>query len=92
MLQMIFFSVIHKYNIPPLNAQTQGLRNQLVSVFTERITDRNVLDAIKNPKTLFFLNSAGMPIRQGFSMETNYFATYTVAFQSQLLELKDHKV
>lgn len=77
----------------------EGLRNQLVNVLKEKgITDKNVLEAIKYiPRHLFldsgfsdyayqdkaFQIAAGQTISQ----------PYTVAFQSQLLEIKKgHKV
>ena len=80
-------------------AKHQGLRNQLVSVLQEKgITDRNVLDAIKKIPRHLFLNSSfedyayqdkAFPIGAGQTISQ----PYTVAFQSQLLEIKkDHKV
>ncbi|MBE0393503.1 Protein-L-isoaspartate O-methyltransferase [Flavobacterium sp. PL0002] len=102
MLQMrILYLILQKYNIPPLKdtAKHQGLRNQLVSVLQEKgITDRNVLDAIKKIPRHLFLNSSfedyayqdkAFPIGAGQTISQ----PYTVAFQSQLLEIKkDHKV
>lgn len=80
-------------------AKHQGLRNQLVSVLKEKgITDNNVLDAIKKIPRHLFLNSSfeehayqdrAFPI----AAEQTISHPYTVAFQSQLLEIqKDHKV
>jgi protein-L-isoaspartate(D-aspartate) O-methyltransferase len=80
-------------------AKHQGLRNQLVSVLQEKgITDKNVLDAIKKIPRHLFLNSSfenyayqdkAFPIGAGQTISQ----PYTVAFQSQLLEIKkDHKV
>ncbi len=80
-------------------AKHQGLRNQLVSVLQEKgITDRNVLEAIKKIPRHLFLNSSfedyayqdkAFPIGAGQTISQ----PYTVAFQSQLLEIeKDHKV
>jgi protein-L-isoaspartate(D-aspartate) O-methyltransferase len=80
-------------------AKHQGLRNQLVSVLEQKgITDKNVLDAIKKiPRHLFMESSfedfayqdKAFPIGAGQTISQ----PYTVAFQSQLLEVKkDHKV
>lgn len=80
-------------------AKHQGLRNQLVSVLQEKgIIDMNVLDAIKKIPRHLFLNSSfedyayqdkAFPIGAGQTISQ----PYTVAFQSQLLEIKkDHKV
>jgi len=77
----------------------QGLRNQLVTVLAQKgITDKNVLDAIKKIPRHLFLNSSfedyayqdkAFPIGAGQTISQ----PYTVAFQSQLLEVqKDHKV
>lgn len=80
-------------------AKHQGLRNQLVSVLKQKgITDMTVLDAIKKIPRHLFLNSSfeeyayldkAFPIGAGQTISQ----PYTVAVQSQLLELKkDHKV
>jgi protein-L-isoaspartate(D-aspartate) O-methyltransferase len=80
-------------------AKHQGLRNQLVSVLQKKgITDVNVLDAIKKIPRHLFLNSSfedyayqdkAFPIAAGQTISQ----PYTVAFQSQLLEIKkEHKV
>jgi len=80
-------------------AKHQGLRNQLVSVLQEKgITDVNVLAAIKKIPRHLFLNSSfedyayqdkAFPIGAGQTISQ----PYTVAFQSQLLEVKkDHKI
>lgn len=80
-------------------AKHQGLRNQLVSVLQQKgITDVNVLDAIKKIPRHLFLNSSfenyayqdkAFPIGAGQTISQ----PYTVAFQSQLLEIKkEHKV
>ncbi|WPR70848.1 protein-L-isoaspartate(D-aspartate) O-methyltransferase [Flavobacterium sp. NG2] len=80
-------------------AKHQGLRNQLVSVLQEKgITDKNVLEAIKKIPRHLFLDSSfeehayqdkAFPIGAGQTISQ----PYTVAFQSQLLEVKkDHKV
>ncbi|MCL6461710.1 protein-L-isoaspartate(D-aspartate) O-methyltransferase [Flavobacterium micromati] len=80
-------------------ARHQGLRNQLVSVLEQKgITDKNVLDAIKKIPRHLFLDSSfevhayqdkAFPIGSGQTISQ----PYTVAFQSQLLEVKkDHKI
>ena len=77
----------------------QGLRNQLVKQLEEKgITDKNVLAAISKIPRHLFLNSSfedfayqdkAFPIGAGQTISQ----PYTVAFQSQLLEVqKDHKV
>lgn len=75
-------------------AKHQGLRNQLVSVLQRKgITDETVLDAIKKIPRHLFLNSSfedyayqdkAFPIAAGQTISQ----PYTVAFQSQLLEIK----
>mgnify|MGYP003605462979 CR=1 FL=1 len=80
-------------------AKHQGLRNQLVAVLKNKgITDVAVLEAIqKIPRHLFLQSSfedyayqdKAFPIGAGQTISQ----PYTVAFQSQLLEVqKDHKV
>ena len=80
-------------------AKHQGLRNQLVSILEQKgITDKNVLDAVKKVPRHLFLNSSfedyayqdkPFPIGAGQTISQ----PYTVAFQSQLLEVKkDHKI
>lgn len=80
-------------------AKHQGLRNQLVTVLEQKgITDKNVLDAVKKIPRHLFLNSSfedyayqdkAFPIGAGQTISQ----PYTVAFQSQLLEVqKDHKI
>ncbi|MBA0883056.1 protein-L-isoaspartate(D-aspartate) O-methyltransferase [Flavobacterium undicola] len=80
-------------------AKHQGLRNQLVSTLEQKgITDLRVLDAIKKIPRHLFLNSSfeayayqdkAFPIGAGQTISQ----PYTVAFQTQLLEIKkDHKV
>ncbi len=77
----------------------QGLRNQLAKVLEGKgITDKNVLEAIKKIPRHLFLNSSfedfayqdkAFPIGAGQTISQ----PYTVAFQSQLLEVKkDHKI
>jgi len=89
-------------NIPlPLKdtAKHQGLRNQLAAVLEQKgITDRNVLEAIKKVPRHLFLNSSfedyayqdkAFPIGAGQTISQ----PYTVAFQSQLLQVeKGHQV
>jgi protein-L-isoaspartate(D-aspartate) O-methyltransferase len=75
-------------------AKHQGLRNQLVSLLQQKgITDKNVLDAISKIPRHLFLNSSfedyayqgkAFPIGAGQTISQ----PYTVAFQSQLLEVK----
>ncbi len=72
----------------------QGLRNQLVKQLEEKgITDKNVLEAVKKIPRHLFLNSSfedfayqdkAFPIGAGQTISQ----PYTVAFQSQLLEVK----
>ena len=72
----------------------QGLRNQLASILQEKaITDKNVLEAIKKIPRHLFLDSSfeayaykdqAFPIGAGQTISN----PYTVAFQTQLLELK----
>jgi protein-L-isoaspartate(D-aspartate) O-methyltransferase len=75
-------------------AKHQGLRNQLVNLLIEKgITDKGVLEAIKKLPRHLFLNSSfadyayqdkAFPIGAGQTISQ----PYTVAFQSQLLEVK----
>lgn len=80
-------------------AKHQGLRNQLVTVLKEKgITDKGVLEAIGKIPRHLFLNSSfadyayqdkAFPIGAGQTISQ----PYTVAFQSQLLEVqKDQKI
>jgi protein-L-isoaspartate(D-aspartate) O-methyltransferase len=77
----------------------QGLRNQLAKILEEKgITDKNVLDTIRKIPRHFFLDSSfedfayqdkAFPIAAGQTISQ----PYTVAFQTQLLEVKkDHKI
>ncbi len=77
----------------------QGLRNQLAKQLEEKgITDKNVLEAIKKIPRHLFLNSSfedfayqdkAFPIGAGQTISQ----PYTVAFQSQLLDVKkDDKI
>lgn len=81
------------------SAKHQGLRNQLVAVLQQKgITDKNVLQAIKSIPRHLFLDSSfedfayqdtAFPIGAGQTISQ----PYTVAFQSQLLEItKQDKV
>jgi protein-L-isoaspartate(D-aspartate) O-methyltransferase len=74
-------------------AKHQGLRNQLVSLLEQKgITDKNVLEGIRKVPRHLFLNSGfedfayqdkPFPIGAGQTISQ----PYTVAFQSQLLEV-----
>ena len=77
----------------------QGLRNQLAKILEDKgITDKNVLEAIRSVPRHLFLNSSfedfayqdkAFPIGAGQTISQ----PYTVAFQSQLLEVKkDQKI
>ena len=77
----------------------QGLRNQLIKLLQEKgIIDKNVLEVIKKLPRHYFLNSSfedyayqdkAFPI----GAEQTISQPYTVAFQSQLLEVKkDQKI
>ncbi|WP_072991484.1 protein-L-isoaspartate(D-aspartate) O-methyltransferase [Flavobacterium segetis] len=75
-------------------AKHQGLRNQLVNLLKQKgITDKDVLEAIKKIPRHLFLDSTfeehayqdkAFPIGSGQTISQ----PYTVAFQSQLLEVK----
>ena len=80
-------------------AKHQGLRNQLVTLLKEKgISDKGVLEAIKMIPRHLFLNSSfsdfayqdkAFPIGAGQTISQ----PYTVAFQTQLLEVKkDQKI
>jgi protein-L-isoaspartate(D-aspartate) O-methyltransferase len=80
-------------------AKHQGLRNQLVKLLESKgIIDKNVLDAVSKIPRHLFLNSSfedyayqdkAFPIGAGQTISQ----PYTVAFQSQLLEVKkDDKI
>lgn len=98
----IFYCYFYKKNKPLTlkdTAKHQGLRNQLVSTLQQKgITDLAVLDAIKKIPRHLFLESGfqdfayqdkAFPISAGQTISQ----PYTVAFQTQLLEIKkDHKV
>lgn len=77
----------------------QGLRNQLAKILEDKgITDKNVLEAIRKIPRHLFLNSSfedfayqdkAFPIGAGQTISQ----PHTVAFQSQLLEVKkDQKI
>ena len=75
-------------------AKHQGLRNQLINLLKEKgIVDKNVLNAISKIPRHLFLNSSfedyayqdkAFPIGAGQTISQ----PFTVAFQSQLLEIK----
>ncbi|HEY4337179.1 MAG TPA: protein-L-isoaspartate(D-aspartate) O-methyltransferase [Puia sp.] len=75
----------------------KGLRRQLVDIIREKgITDDRVLDAILNIPRHFFMDSAfdkiayedrAFPIGEGQTISQ----PYTVAYQSQLLEIKPYE-
>ncbi len=97
-----YFLIFVKINLSFIlkdTAKHQGLRNQLITVLKDKgITDAAVLDAIQKIPRHLFLNSSfedyayqdkAFPIGAGQTISQ----PYTVAFQSQLLEVKkDHKV
>ena len=71
----------------------KGLRAKLVKELADKITDKNVLDAIAKIPRHFFFNTAfidhayedkAFPIAAGQTISQ----PYTVAFQTQMLELK----
>ena len=76
--------------------QYKGLRKRLVDLLREKgITDENVLTAINNIPRHFFLDSAfskiayedrAFPIAEGQTISQ----PYTVAYQTQLLEIKPY--
>lgn len=96
------FSIFTKIIYPQVlkdTAKHQGLRNQLAKVLEEKgIVDKRVLEAIKKIPRHLFLNSSfedfayqdkAFPIGAGQTISQ----PYTVAFQSQLLEVKkDDKI
>lgn len=77
--------------------QHKGLRKQLVNKLRDKgITDENVLSAINNIPRHFFLDSAfdkiayedrAFPIEEGQTISQ----PYTVAYQTQLLEVKPYE-
>jgi protein-L-isoaspartate(D-aspartate) O-methyltransferase len=77
--------------------QHKGLRKQLVNKLRDKgITDENVLTAINNIPRHFFLDSAfdkiayedrAFPIEEGQTISQ----PYTVAYQTQLLEVKPYE-
>lgn len=99
-LKFLGLNLQNKYNLKLKDTNKhQGLRNQLAKVLLEKgITDKNVLDAVKKIPRHLFLNSSfedfayqdkAFPIGAGQTISQ----PYTVAFQTQLLELKkEHKV
>lgn len=94
---LIFFKLFLRNKTEPKLKDTnkhQGLRNQLVKVLEEKgITDKNVLVTIgKIPRHLFlaeiFENFAYQDMAFPIGSEQTISQPYTVAFQSQLLEIK----
>jgi protein-L-isoaspartate(D-aspartate) O-methyltransferase len=97
-----FFTIFTEINVTQIlkdTAKHQGLRNQLAKVLEEKgITDKNVLEAIKKIPRHLFLNSSfedfayqdkAFPIAAGQTISQ----PYTVAFQSELLQVKkDDKI
>ena len=75
----------------------KGLRKKLIEILREKgITDEQVLQAISNIPRHFFLDSAfdeiayedrAFPISEGQTISQ----PYTVAYQTQLLEIKPHE-
>ncbi|MDY0090640.1 MAG: protein-L-isoaspartate(D-aspartate) O-methyltransferase [Flavobacteriaceae bacterium] len=76
-------------------AKHRGLRNQLVSVLEQKgITDKNVLEAIRKIPRHWFLDSgfedfAYQDMAFPIAAEQTISQPYTVAFQTQLLEVKN---
>lgn len=94
---LIFFKLFLRNKTEPKLKDTnkhQGLRNQLVKVLEEKgITDKNVLVTIgKIPRHLFlaeiFENFAYQDMAFPIGSEQTISQPFTVAFQSQLLEIK----
>ena len=92
-----FFTLFLRNKFPPKLKDTnkhQGLRNQLVKQLEEKgITDKNVLAAIsKIPRHLFldssFENFAYQDMAFPIGSDQTISQPYTVAFQTQLLEIK----
>src|SRR6201990_225830 len=76
--------------------QHKGLRKKLIDLLREKgITDENVLEAMNNIPRHYFLDSAfdeiayedrAFPIAEGQTISQ----PYTVAYQTQLLQVKPH--
>ena len=91
---MVNFAPMRRYED---SYKQKGLRRQLVdSIRQKGITDENVLTAINNIPRHFFLDTAfegiayedrAFPIGEGQTISQ----PYTVAYQSQLLELKPYE-
>lgn len=102
--EFVFWTITVNFTelIPPKLKDTnkhQGLRNQLAKLLEEKgIADKNVLEAIRKIPRHLFLNSGfedfayqdkAFPIAAGQTISQ----PYTVAFQSQLLQVKkDDKI
>jgi len=94
---LIIFKLILRNKFPPKLKDTskhQGLRNQLVKQLEEKgITDKNVLGSIgKVPRHLFldssFENFAYQDMAFPIGADQTISQPFTVAFQTQLLEIK----
>jgi protein-L-isoaspartate(D-aspartate) O-methyltransferase len=93
-MRLINFAVVKKFED---TYQHRGLRKQLINVLREKgITDEGVLAAINNIPRHFFLDSAfdkiayedrAFPIEEGQTISQ----PYTVAYQTQLLEIKPYE-
>ena len=94
MIVFYFYQKTISHYILKDTAKHQGLRNQLAAILQQKgITDTNVLDAIRKIPRHLFLNSGfedyayqdkPFPIGAGQTISQ----PYTVAYQSQLLEVK----
>ena len=96
-----FTAIFTKNNIQKLNdsAKHQGLRNLLAKTLIDKgIKDKNVLDAIKKIPRHLFLNSSFEEYAyqdKAFKIDADQTISqpYTVAFQSELLQVKkDDKI
>jgi len=96
---IVYFYQNKSHQILKDTAKHQGLRNQLVNLLKEKgIVDKSVLEAINKIPRHLFLESGfeefayqdkAFPIEAGQTISQ----PFTVAFQSQLLEVqKDHKI
>lgn len=91
---MVNFVTMRRYED---SYKQKGLRRQLVDIIRQKgITDENVLTAISNIPRHYFLDTAfegiayedrAFPIGEGQTISQ----PYTVAYQSQLLELKPYE-
>src|SRR5438046_991012 len=93
-MRLINFAVVKKFED---TYQHRGLRKQLINVLREKgITDEGVLAAMNNIPRHFFLDSAfdeiayedrAFPISEGQTISQ----PYTVAYQTQLLQVKPYE-